>query len=111
MPVAGGILEYLDRVAPLLVGRGRIRILQRARNPETAALVECDVHWLADVGAGGGQFHLEAVGNGFQALRRRERVSLTHQCVEVRPAIGISGKCLPQAKRHPDQQQNKNSEH
>ena len=105
-PVAVGVLEYLDRVAAGLAKRHGVRILERTRDPEAAALVEREIHRLANVRAGGDQFHLEPVRHieRLEAFPDRERFGLAHQRLEVRPAKRIRGLRL--AKHHHGRKRN-----
>ena len=110
-PVAVGVLEYLDRVAAGLAKRHGVRILERTRDPEAAALVEREIHRLANVRAGGDQFHLEPVRHieRLEAFPDRERFGLAHQRLEVRPTERIRGLRL--AKREHRRKRNNDSQH
>ena len=105
--IAVGVLEELDRVVTALAKRRGVRVFERARDPQPAALVEGEIHRLANVRTGGDQLHPETVRDveQLQAFNCVKRISLAHQRLKIRPTERVGGrlfflKILRLAKRH-----------
>ena len=105
--IAAGVLEHLDRVATGLAKRRGVRILQRACDPQPAALVKGEVHRLANVRAGRDQLHPETIRDSerLEAFPRGERIRLAHQHLKIRSAVRITAllETLRLAKHHASQ--------